>query len=280
MTTYQYHASPELSNANPDEGKVVDLQSRRPRRARRAAEEQPRFDESSVTAEMKLRLLAAISEDVDGNSVKVALLMLKYRNDRTGRCSPDRETLADDAECSVRTIAYCTKRLQDRKWIRIKHRRDNSNLYYFAWERLGVLDRLPHIVDALVAAKNQQDFERTWVERLGSSGDELDGYIRRIGKPGYIKGFVEELLTQYPKSSKKHHGYGRELTNIMNKLSPSQWALKTVFSRILMMDTKGFLPDFPDVVTLVVDQQQKLVRLIERRQKMREPQSSIEGIAP
>jgi hypothetical protein len=270
------HATAEA----PREDNVVDLQSRRRRGAPRA-EEQPRFDESSVTPEMKLRLLAAITEDVDGNSVKVAnLLMLKYRNDRTGRCCPDRETLADDAECSVRTIAYCTKQLQDRKWIRIKHRRDNSNLYYFAWERLRVLDQLPHIVDALVAVKNQQDFERTWVERVGSSGDELDRYIRRIGKPGYIKSFVEELLTQYPKSSKKHHGYGRELTNIMNKVSPSQWALKTVFSRILMMDAKGFLPEFPDVVTLVVDQQQKLVRLTERRKKMRESQSSIDGVAP
>ena len=270
------HATAEA----PREDNVVDLQSRRRRGAPRA-EEQPRFDESSVTPEMKLRLLAAITEDVDGNSVKVAnLLMLKYRNDRTGRCSPDRETLADDAECSVRTIAYCTKQLQDRKWIRIKHRRDNSNLYYFAWERLRVLDQLPHIVDAVVAVKNQQDFERTWVERVGSSGDELDRYIRRIGKPGYIKSFVEELLTQYPKSSKKHHGYGRELTKIMNKVSPSQWALKTVFSRILMMDAKGFLPEFPDVVTLVVDQQQKLVRLTERRKKMRESQSSIEGVAP
>jgi hypothetical protein len=269
------HATAEA----PREDNVVDLQSRRRRGAPRA--EERRFDESSVTPEMKIKMLAAITEDVDGNSVKVAnLLMLKYRNDRTGRCSPDRETLADDAECSVRTIAYCTKQLQDRKWVRIKHRRDNSNLYYFAWERLRVLDQLPHIVDALVAVKNQQDFERTWVERVGSSGDELDRYIRRIGKPGYTKGFVEELLTQYPKSSKKHHGYGRELTNIMNKVSPSQWALKTVFSRILMMDAKGFLPEFPDVVTLVVDQQQKLVRLTERRKKMRESQSSIEGIAP
>jgi hypothetical protein len=277
MTTYQYHASPELSNANPDGDNIVDLQSRRPRRARRA--EEPRFDESSVTPEMKLRLLEAISEDVDGNSVKVALLIMKYRNSRTGRCSPDRKTLADDAEFSVTTVDRSIKQLA-KKWVRIKHRRDNSNLYYFAWERLRVLDQLPHIVDALVAAKNQQDFERTWVERVGSSGDELDRYIRRIGKPGYIKGFVEELLTQYPKSSKKHHGYGRELTNIMNKLSPSQWALKTVFSRILIRDTKGFLPEFPDVVTLVVEQHQKLVRLTERRKKMRESQSSIEGVAP
>jgi hypothetical protein len=199
MTTYPYHASPELSNANPDgvprEGNVVvgNFPIKRPRR--KQAPEEPRFDESSVTSEMKLRLLEAISEDVDGNSVKVAnLLMLKYRNGRTGRCCPDRETLADDAECSVRTIAYCTKQLQDRKWIRVKHRRDNSNLYYFAWERLRVLDQLPGIVDALVAVKNQQDFERAWIERVGSSGDELDRYIRRIGKPGYIKGFVEELL--------------------------------------------------------------------------------------
>ena len=53
-----------------------------------------------------------------------------------------------------------------------------------------------------------------------------------------------------------------------------------MFSRILMMDAKGFLPEFPDVVTLVVEQQQKLVRLTERRKKMRESQSSIEGVAP
>jgi hypothetical protein len=273
------HASAELSNANqngvPRENNVVDLLTKR-RVRRKPTTEEPRFDESSVTLGMKLMLLVAISEDPELSdvSVRVAnLLVLKYRNSRTGLCFPKRETLAKDCGSSASTVSRGIRELEGRKWLRIKHRNNSSNLHYFAWERLTSPEELSRMLDALVVVRSQEDYERAWADHVGPFNDEFIKHVRRVIEPAdgdRIARFVDDLLTEYPKSKGKHDLYRRELPKELKKESPSQWTLNAALPRLLKAgaETKGFLPSYGDVVKVIKAEGARLTTFRERRAKM------------
>src|SRR5262249_38290500 len=59
-------------------------------------------------------------------------MLVRFRNNRTGRCDPSQELLADKLGLSVRTVERAIKDLKKAGRIAVKRRRNTSACYYFS----------------------------------------------------------------------------------------------------------------------------------------------------
>jgi helix-turn-helix protein len=86
-------------------------------------------------------LLEAICADPEltGNALKLAMTLMAFVNNETGRCCPAQRTISNRCHMSRNTIDVQARALEDRGWVRME--RDGggdreSNRYHFAFDRV------------------------------------------------------------------------------------------------------------------------------------------------
>jgi DNA-binding Lrp family transcriptional regulator len=222
------------------------------------------------------------------STYRVIARLLAHHNTETEECFPSESTIAKALGISVRQVKYCIEELGEKGWIKVTRRYNDSNQYEFCWERAGVTMKewteietekqeqeskqdgkqdIERVVEILSASRTKEDFERLYAEYAAHLNGELGRHMKvacEDVEDHHVKRFVEDLITAYPKSRKKHGLYRRVLPKIVRGLRPMRGTLEAGLGRLLEKTEGGFIPEFGDVKKAIQLEQGRLVTLATR----------------
>jgi hypothetical protein len=238
-------------------------------------------EHSNLLSKWKFYQTIVADPDLQASTCRVAARLLDHHNIENGKCFPSESTIARALGLSVRQVQRCIRELEEKGWIRVTHRHNDSNQYEFCWEKAGVTMKpkgaetdvpgradLEHIFDALNASRNQEEFERLWAEHVGHLNGEMVEYLKQVcdDAPDYqIKDFVEDLLAIFRGRNDKRAAYRENLPKSVKGLKPSKIALEAAKKKILEKGTKGsYLPEFPEVLSVIKVENKKVETLVTR----------------
>jgi DNA-binding Lrp family transcriptional regulator len=219
------------------------------------------------------------------STYRVIARLLAHHNTETEECFPSESTIAKALGISVRQVKYCIEELEEKGWIKVTRRYNDSNQYEFRWERAGVAMKeaekqeqelrskqdVEHVAEVLKASRSQEDFNRLHAEHAGDLNGELGRHMKGACEDvedHHVKRFVEDLITAYPKSRKKHGLYRRELPKIVTGLRPMRGALEAALGRLLERTEGGFIPEFGDVKKAIQHEHGRMITMATRYANM------------
>jgi DNA-binding Lrp family transcriptional regulator len=123
------------------------------------------------------------------STYRVIARLLAHHNTETEECFPSESTIAKALGISVRQVKYCIEELEEKGWIKVTRRYNDSNQYEFRWERAGV---------AMKEAEKQE--QERFEKIVGGTGAPIEaakkGYPgpRHRSKLGVARGGFEICL--------------------------------------------------------------------------------------